>query len=223
MKESIIKILVVLNFIFLVVVLFMVISNNHELKNVKQSLELIMNNNNQVVASDITQTIDNSWTGADDPDYLKDETTYVLSAFGSKEGFTANDKFLFIGRAQDDYGFTHKRYQHYYKGLVVDGSEYLIDEKAGQITSTGGRIIRLPEISITPVLSEAEALLKAKQYLNMKDDIVTPGQLVISALGGNYKDGPFVLCWSFSDLGYYHIYIDANSGAEVNRISNIVF
>jgi Zn-dependent metalloprotease len=220
MNNKIVKTLLIFNLLFLIILAFISFKQDHDLKNVKRGLELVMNELPVVIPE---TTIKNSgWTGEDDPEYLKDGTALVLSTLNNKEGLTANDKILFVGRSQDEYGFTHKRYQHYYKGVVVDGSQYLVHDKNGQITSTDGRIIRLPEINVTASLSEAEALLKAKEYLNMNDNIITPGQLIISPLGSDFQNGPFVLCWVFSGLGNYQIYIDANSGSEVKRISSII-
>lgn len=111
----------------------------------------------------------------------------------------------------------------------------MIDEKDGKITSTGGRIIRLPQINITPALSKEKAFEKAKEYIGAEKYIwdedktkIPEGELVIEPINRDFDGNKFVLCWHFritslKPFNSLDINIDAHTGKEINRVSNIQF
>jgi len=164
---------------------------------------------------------------------FRDETSYVFSTLENTTGLTNADKMILFNTAKDDLGFIHKSYQHYYRGIKVEGSKYMIDEKNGKITSTGGRIIRLPELSITPSISSERAFEKAKEYVGTEKYIwddnktkIPKGELVIDPLNKNFDGNQFNLCWHFSinslkPFKSVEIYINAHTGKENSRVSNI--
>ncbi len=84
---------------------------------------------------------------------------------------TQYDSFKSKKKFVDNLGFLHERFQHYYKGLKVEFSEYIVHSNKDQITSISGTLKKILPISIKPNLTEFEALsfalnsIKAEVYM----------------------------------------------------------
>ncbi len=64
----------------------------------------------------------------------------------------------------DDLGFIHERFQHYFKGIKVEFSEYNVHIKNGKIQSINGNLTPVRFIDVNPALTENEALKLALNY-----------------------------------------------------------
>ncbi|MBI1783354.1 MAG: hypothetical protein HYR66_18620 [Sphingobacteriales bacterium] len=160
---------------------------------------------------------------------------------------TRDDEWKLIKENTDELSITHRRYQQYYKGIMVENAEYLVHGKNGTIDIMNGDF---PEVSNAPIaakLFEAEALLKAlafvkaqkykwedsayenfiKNRLNDKNASYYPkGELLITK---DYLQGSklFKLAWKFSISSAVPdneqlIYVDANNGTILNNIPQIL-
>ena len=158
-----------------------------------------------------------------------------------------DDTFSLIKSENDNIGFTHYRYQQNYKNLPLDGVQFLLHEKNGKLVSANGNFYSNINISTTPSISEQEAIQKAIEFVaaekylwnnkeeedflkKEKNDVnatyYPKAVLVIAPLGGIYSKDNFKLCYKvniFSESPYDNIdvYIDAQTGNEINKIGKI--
>ena len=57
-------------------------------------------------------------------------------------GLGTDDEIVLYRTKTDKLGFTHYRFQQKYKGLVVEGAEYILHYKNGNLRKSNGMIIR---------------------------------------------------------------------------------
>jgi bacillolysin len=69
------------------------------------------------------------------------------------------------GTTTDALGFTHEKFQQYYKGVPVEHGVYTAHAKGGMLASLSGEFVRIEGIDVNPTLSEQQALQKALQYV----------------------------------------------------------
>lgn len=154
------------------------------------------------------------------------------------------DNLLSFKQEKDDLGFTHTRYQQYYKNIPVEGGIYLAHQKGGLLDCINGSFLSIPDITITPAFSEAVALTKvlasvgAKKYKwedeaelqALREAFQDPnlnfdpkGTLTIYPKNGEYTDaGDFRLAYKFNIFAAEpesraNIYIDAKTGEIIGR------
>ena len=167
--------------------------------------------------------------------------------FASIFHLTANDKFELFNTEKDNIGFTHYSFQQYYKGVLVQGGQYLLHEKEGKLVSANGNFYSdLSLLSNATITSEtaidfAKKYMGAKKYMweipeeeaflkieknDSKATFYPKPSLVIAPKNGQYAKENFRICFkitmSASDpYQIYDYYIDANTGELVNKISRI--
>ena len=66
---------------------------------------------------------------------------------------------------EDVYGFRHFRYQQYYKGIPIDGAEYILHVKDGIVQHGNGRLIREIKMENEFTISAEEAIDAAKHHM----------------------------------------------------------
>ncbi len=158
-----------------------------------------------------------------------------------------NDTYELQNTQTDKLGYTHYKYQQFYNEVKVDGGKLLLHEKDGKLNSANGKIYNDFDINVTPSLNESQALSYAKKHIGAEkylwenpdnekalrelnnDSNLTlypKEELVIAPINGIYKKENFRLCYKFNIIteipfGIYDVFIDANSGELVNKISNI--
>lgn len=87
-------------------------------------------------------------------------------AFDLKE----NDKMVLYETEKDDLGFTHFRYQQYYRNIKIDGGTYNVHtDKNGITYAANGKILTGIAINIVPVLSTKQAIDLTLKYINAKE------------------------------------------------------
>jgi len=77
----------------------------------------------------------------------------------------AEDNLVSYKQEHDDVGFTHTKYQQTYKGVPVQGGEYIAHQKEGKLDCISGVFMDINELSVTPSLDEAAALSKALSFV----------------------------------------------------------
>ncbi len=73
----------------------------------------------------------------------------------------SEDKIIFVKRESDRLGFTHEKYQQYYKNIKVDFATPIIHIKNGKIKSISGEFYQIENLNITPRISKGIALQRA--------------------------------------------------------------
>jgi bacillolysin len=143
----------------------------------------------------------------------------------------------------DALGFTHEKYQQYYRGVKVEHATYSVHAKAGIIESLSGNVRHVNQLDTSPKVSAAAALERAlafvgaKEYMwqipreeeGLKQQQNNPaatykpqGELVIvqEASSWESKKVNLVLAWKFDiyahePLSRAYIYVDAQIGKVV--------
>uniref|UniRef100_UPI003217C907 M4 family metallopeptidase n=1 Tax=uncultured Draconibacterium sp. TaxID=1573823 RepID=UPI003217C907 len=95
---------------------------------------------------------------------IQEGTTFLKTFLHAK----TDDDFRLIKETNDELGFSHLRFQQYYKGVKVENSEYLIHGSNGIIESINGDFKPVTLSSVKPSLNEKQALQKALNYVHAK-------------------------------------------------------
>lgn len=146
----------------------------------------------------------------------------------------------------DNLGFRHTWYQQSYQNIPIEGAVFIIHQKAQQ-TKGNGKMIAELDLSVTPSLDEATALnfalenIKATKYAwddktitnflkkstsKAPKTIYPKGQLVIlsTAFFPNIANNKLAYkfdIFALEPMGRYHVYIDAQNGEVLDKISMI--
>ena len=121
-------------------------------------------------------------------------------------GLGANDSLSVFKDEKDQLGYTHYRLHHYYKKILVEGSDIILHEKEGRIVSFNGRYVKGLQLEVTPVQSIDDCLVAAtshysKEYSVPADSIVFHQftKLVITKnyTKGDFSPENFKLCYKF--------------------------
>ena len=157
------------------------------------------------------------------------------------------DKYNLLKTENDEIGFTHYRYQQSYKGISVNGSEYLLHEKNGKLISANGNFYSGLSINILPSISQEMAIQNAIKFVgaekyqwenqdeenflkkeknNINATYYPQAELVIAPINGIYTKENFRLCYKIniaSEKPYdiVDVFIDAHTGEEINKIGKI--
>lgn len=78
------------------------------------------------------------------------------------------DELRFIKEVTDNIGITHRFYQQYYKGIKVEDAQYSAHGKNGITEIINGDFHEVNNISVSPTLTEEDALKKALKYVGAK-------------------------------------------------------
>lgn len=143
----------------------------------------------------------------------------------------------------DDLGFTHEKYQQYYRGVKVEHALYSVHARGGVVESLSGSIRHPSQLDISPkltapaALERALAFVGAKEYMwqipreeeglkqresNSAATYKPQGELVIvrDVSSQESNKASLVLAWKFDiyahePLSRAYLYIDAQTGKVV--------
>jgi Zn-dependent metalloprotease len=144
----------------------------------------------------------------------------------------------------DQLGFSHQKFDQYYKGVKVEHATYTVHARRGAVESLSGDYEKIAKLDVTPTLSADAALgralaaVGAKRYMwqdaaeeaglkasenNPAATYLPQGELVIVRDGRrDAATGPLVLAWKFNvyaqaPVSRAYIYVDARTGEVVLR------
>ncbi|MGI4873654.1 MAG: M4 family metallopeptidase [Janthinobacterium lividum] len=160
-------------------------------------------------------------------------------------GLKPNEQMRAVRLETDQLGFSHEKFNQYYKGVKVEHATYTVHSRNGQVESISGDYDALLELSVVPSLSASDALSRAlasvgaRRYMwqdaseeaDLKARKNDPGatyqpqsELVLVRDNRQHPDGdgPQVLAWKFDvyaqqPVSRAYIYVDAHSGEVVLR------
>lgn len=172
--------------------------------------------------------------------FIKYKQAYGLGEYDEMKLMTIQD--------EPETGMKHFRYQQFYKGIIIEGANYIVHDKDGSVVITNGNIIEGIDSDTKPLIEEKDALnsaldhIKAEKYawedsevekqkkIDLKDTSATnypKAEIVfvkkydsLGILGSNY-----VLAYKFEirvmepDYNTFSVYIDANT-SEIIKIIN---
>ncbi len=164
----------------------------------------------------------------------KSETKDVLSNLLNA---TKNEEFKSFRSVKDQMGFTHERFQQYYKGIKVENGVYIVHSRNEIIESLSGEYKVIKDINTTPSITSDEAVTLAKSFVdaqkymdkNEKDSNTPELVIVVDDYGKHPKaKREMVLAYkvdvyALKPLSRDWVYVDAHTGeiAHVNaRIKN---
>ncbi|OFX68035.1 MAG: hypothetical protein A2X14_08430 [Bacteroidetes bacterium GWD2_33_33] len=156
------------------------------------------------------------------------ESKAILS---SVLNMTKNDEYKTLRTEKDQIGFTHERFQQYYKGIKVENGTYIVHSRNNVIESLSGEYKLINNINTTPSISAEKAFENAKVFVNAEkymweqDKSFTPApELVIVA--ADYNKHPndvyeMVLAYKIDvyaskPLSRDYIYVNAHTGEIVH-------
>jgi Zn-dependent metalloprotease len=156
----------------------------------------------------------------------------------------STDNLVSYKQENDNLGFTHTRYHQLYKGVPVEGAEYIAHQRGGLLDCINGNFLTIPEMSVTPSLTQAIALEKVLSFVGAKKykwedeaelsalreafedphlNFDPQATLVIYAKNGEFTDAAdFRLAYKFNIFASEpesraNIYIDAKNGEIIGR------
>ncbi|RJE70961.1 M4 family metallopeptidase [Reichenbachiella sp. MSK19-1] len=156
-------------------------------------------------------------------------------------GMNAHEEMRSLKIEKDDLGMEHQKFQHYYKGIKVEGSTYTIHSKDGKTTLMTGNYREIEDISVSPSLSTSTALEAAKSATQAKSfawENTSSNMRIASGENFEKPEGELVIIQNTAN-GYksrltykYHIiaadpyvnayiYVDALTG-EVVRYNSVI-
>ena len=92
---------------------------------------------------------------------------YVFSKHKGAYGLSENDSMRLARTVEGDLNNRHYCYQQYYKGICVEGGEYLVHaDKDGTVNSTNGHLVESLRQDVKPRISEEKALAIALKSVN---------------------------------------------------------
>ncbi|MCB0608957.1 MAG: M4 family metallopeptidase [Lewinella sp.] len=134
----------------------------------------------------------------------------------------------------DNLGFSHYRYQQYYKGVKVDGAIYTVHEKGGRILTLSGNFRSVFDLDVGAFISPDQALQYAMQHVGAGKYAWQPGgfdgfekpqgELVIFADPEGIL--PARLTYKFDvyavePISRAYVFVDAHNGEVVREFARI--
>ena len=171
----------------------------------------------------------------------------VFSKYKKDFGLGENDRMKIYRTDRDKLGFVHYRYKQHYKGVPVEGADYILHESYGRLSSSNGKLVQGLDMTVMPLISEEGALNIALKYMNgeksmwespnaeallkkiTKDDKATYfpyGQLVIVGPGFSPELKEFRLAYKFDiflsePYDYKTVYVDAANGDIILTLNKL--
>ena len=92
----------------------------------------------------------------------------VFTVYKEAFGLTASDAMQLIRKENDQIGYSHFRYQQYFKGIPVEGAVYLIHSIGLKSVNGNGHIVTGMNKSNSPGITAQSAINKAINFTNAK-------------------------------------------------------
>ncbi len=142
-----------------------------------------------------------------------------------------NDKYKTFRTEQDKIGYTHERFQQYYKGIKVEHGVYIVHKRKGTIESLSGEYKAIDNINVSPSISSDAALKKALEFVNAEKymwetdaSYLPEAELVVVKKDYNIhpkEANEMALAYKFNiyathPLSRSYIYVDAQTGEIVH-------
>ena len=135
--------------------------------------------------------------------------------------------FVKLESKVDKIGMTHEKYQQYYNGIPVEFGIYKVHLKNQKLSSINGEFYSIKEISITPSISDLEAISKAKQHINAEkyvEESEAPTLVIFPKIEGINKINRLAYkldIYAERPLYRADVYVDAKSGEIIFKNNKI--
>ncbi len=214
--------------------------------NYGQYIPKVLQPDNQEIKNLAEKINDNGWV------YFKRNLNIkpneVFTDYPSAFGLSNFDKMELWKTSKDELGYIHYRFRQYYKGIPVEGTEYIVHTEQGIVRLCHGSIVESLDIDVKPNINEEKALefalnfIRAEKYawedqdweqfikMDLKDSSATwfpTGELFITRTPGkdeyvpeNYQLAYKFLIRTLSPDDNINIYINAKTGGLIKKLSN---
>ncbi len=155
----------------------------------------------------------------------------AISKFLSLEKFSSNNTFELIRSTVDKAGFTHNRYQQFYKGIKVEFGTLITHSQHGNVIQLDAEIYNPSRINLSPSIDTNTSLTKAIQHLhiqeskwysngNFKNNTTLPQSELLLVPDYTNNLSSLILAYKIAvDASTPNlkgdVYIDANSGIKI--------
>jgi len=158
--------------------------------------------------------------------FIKDELNISPDSFftqyGDIIGMTKDDEFRLHNIQEDKFGNQHYRFNQFYKGIEVDGIQYVLHVRNGRVYGASGKIVKNLDVEMNKNLSKDYALNKAldninkeKTNFNSEDYSINPIITIKNKETINNKN--FTLAYKIDFKAIGKIYVDAKNGALIKK------
>lgn len=169
----------------------------------------------------------------------ENEITYLQSKLNLSEKFTFQNKRNstkeILAEITDSLGYTHRRYEQYYNGIKIEHSDIRVHIFNGNLVSANGEYASFENLDTSVIITTAEALNLAKDFVRLLINDTTNGyslnsyynpEIVICNNRINITDTLFHVAYKidvYSEEHFIHeyIYVDSKNGEILNHISLI--
>lgn len=159
-----------------------------------------------------------------------------MARYGSALQLAEGTKMRPVSEQVDELGMTHLRYHQYYRGLEVEGAQFLVHAKGNRALSANGELaLRFAPSVLQPSIDEARAWAIVRDHLHA--DAYYDGERLVEALKAEPSNhvprgtllftplGPElerVLAWRFDAYvepvaHSRRVYVDAGTGAIIKQ------
>lgn len=196
--------------------------------NRKYKLDSIFLKNNIL---EIAESVyDNGWVDFKYELNLNPET--VFTEYKQLFGLGHNDEMVLFKVIEDKSGNKHYRYKQTYKGVEIEGMQYILHSKDGKVINGNGKILSGLTTQVNPSVSNTYALSRIVNQLSLSDNIKREAnnhknKLVLFKVDEE-KDildpEAYKLCFKFealeiNDLDFRDIYVNASTSKVEKNIS----
>ncbi len=151
----------------------------------------------------------------------------ISTAFNSWFDLDNDHTFIEVSKTTDALKFTHTHFQHYYKGVPVEGERILVHTKANLVQSVNGQVTVLKDINVSKGMGDERALEIAKAALKVHE---VYGDYPITTTFVKYESPRGVVetrfvkkvrVDSFEPLVMANVYVDIATGEVVKTVNLI--
>ena len=172
------------------------------------------------------------------PNFVKLNTTATSDQhqqlFRTHLQMTNDDELRLVATTQDQLGFTHQKFQQYYRGVYVDGCSYTTHAKDGVVQHMTGYFRAIDNINMSLVMPARTAFERALDYVNASEYAWQEGSSLGEVDGYEKPRGDLVIVpdlkqiaparlaykfdiYAANPLYRAEVYIDAQTGAFIKE------
>ncbi len=151
----------------------------------------------------------------------------LAQQFNDWFGLKKEHSFQLVSEKTDNYNTTHYNYQQQYNGFTVYGGTVLLHYKDGNAYAVNGKIAEFDNLDTSIVITEAQALVKAKAYKKVTELIKEyPIEKVIYKTASETSTTGYTLAYkvridAYKPFVMANVFVDAKTGEVINDITLI--
>lgn len=153
-------------------------------------------------------------------------TDYLVNNFDRYFDLDNRHNFELVRESKDEKtGLIHSSYQHYFKGLKIEGDIVFLHSKDGKVNSINGQLMKVGDFNVTPTLNDSR--IKEIVQNAMKGNNLKMGEIELLIVKSVTEKQPIlrlakkINVSSFAPLEIKDFYIDAHTGEIISALSKV--